>query len=276
MSAPIAEADRIALNALVDGALGAAEAAALEARIAAEPALAAARDEIAAVRAALAGLPREAPSAGFLARIEALAAPESAPEPAPERAPEDGAVRRAARPSVPRWRPRLDGLSRIAATLLATALFASSATYFAVAPSRPSPVAELAAGHRRSLLAATPVDVASSDRHTVKPWLDARIGLSPPAPDLAAQGFPLVGGRVEVLGLQPVPVLVYRHNEHVISLVAVPGGSAASEPAARAEGGFNMLAWRGDGFDFTAVSDLEPGELGGFAAAYRAATAPGG
>ena len=59
--------------------------------------------------------------------------------------------------------------------------------------------------HRRSLLAANPVDVATSDQHTVKPWLDARLGVSPPAINLAGKGFQLVGGRVDVLGGRSVP-----------------------------------------------------------------------
>jgi anti-sigma factor RsiW len=114
--------------------------------------------------------------------------------------------------------------------------------------------------------------VLSSDRHTVKPYLDAHLGLSPPAPDLATQGYPLVGGRVEVIGQQPVPTLVYRHNEHTISVVARPGTTAAAAPKPLASGGYNMVEWSGDGFAFTAVSDLEPDELRSFVADYVTAT----
>ena len=252
---PISQDDRIALNALVDGQLSPSEAAALEARIAAEAALAAARNEIAATRTALRNLPRPAVSPRFLEAIDALAEP----------------AKPAVVPQPPRRNAWFEGWQNIAAAVVITAFLASGATYWLSAP-RPATLEELIAdGHHRSLLAATPVDVQSSDRHTVKPWLDARLGISPPAPDLAPTGYPLVGGRVEVLGGQAVPALVYRHNEHTISLVARPSAAAATVPRAFASGGYNMLEWIANGFAFTVVSDLEPSELAAFVDNYRAA-----
>jgi anti-sigma factor RsiW len=152
-----------------------------------------------------------------------------------------------------------------------TAFLASGATYWLATPRSTSMEELIAAGHHRSLLAATPVDVQSSDRHTVKPWLDAHLGLSPPAPDLASSGYPLLGGRVDVLGQQAVPTLVYRHNEHTISVVALPGSAGTSAPRSLASGGYNMVEWSANGFAFTAVSDLEPSELLSFVNGYRAA-----
>ena len=76
--------------------------------------------------------------------------------------------------------------------------------------------------HRRALLAREAIDIASSDRHTVKPWFDARLAVSPPVVDLAAQGFALVGGRADVVEGLPAPTLVYRLREHLISLTALP------------------------------------------------------
>ena len=255
MSRTLSEDERIALNALVDGELDARTAMVWTAKIGGDPALAAARDEIEAARAAVQAVERPAVSADFLRRIEGLAAPAAAP---------------VARP-VRRW---LDGWQNIAAAIVLTALVASSATYYLAAPRGTSFDQLVADAHRRSLLAASPVDVLSSDRHTVKPWLDARLGVSPPAPDLSAQGYPLLGGRVEVIGQQPVPTLVYRHNEHTISVVAQPASTATIAPSARASGGYNMVAWSGGGFAFTAVSDLEADELSGFVADYLSATKP--
>jgi len=96
--------------------------------------------------------------------------------------------------------------------------------------------------------------------------------LSPPAPDLAEQGFPLLGGRIEVVSEKPVPSLVYRHNEHLISLICLPAGAevSASEPAALDVGGYHMIKWSGKGFSYWAVSDLEPAELAEFGKLYRA------
>ena len=127
----------------------------------------------------------------------------------------------------------------------------------------------VAASHRRGLLATSPVDIASSDRHTVKPWLDAKLGISPPATDLASQGYPLLGGRVDVLGANTVPTLVYRHNEHLITVLAAPGAHSETAPAAETAGGYNIVHWTQGGFGFWAVSDIEPAELAAFVADYR-------
>ena len=83
----------------------------------------------------------------------------------------------------------------------------------------------------RSLMASQPIDVASSDRHTVKPWFNGKLPESPRVVDLTTQGFPLVGGRIDVIGLTPAPTLVYRHRLHVISLTALPARLGADAAA---------------------------------------------
>lgn len=256
MTRTLSEDELIALNALADGELDTAAAATLEQRIVADAALRDAYDTIVAARAAMAGLERPAVSDEFRRRMESLAEPQKPSAAAP----------RSARRSMPA------GWQNIAAAVVITAFLASGLTWLVAVPRSASLDDLIASSHRRSLLAASPVDVLSSDRHTVKPWLDARLGVSPPAPDLAAQGYPLVGGRVDVLGQRPVPTLVYRHNEHVISVVAVPGEAADAAPVETASGGFNMVRWRADGFEFRAVSDLEPDELETFVGDYEKAT----
>src|SRR6202012_189077 len=82
------------------------------------------------------------------------------------------------------------------------------------------------AGHIRGLLAPQPFDVASSDRHTVKPWFTARLPESPQVPDLATQGFSLLGGRVDVIGHDPVATIVYKHAAHTVSLTTLPRGQS--------------------------------------------------
>jgi anti-sigma factor RsiW len=124
--------------------------------------------------------------------------------------------------------------------------------------------------HIRSLMASQPIDVASSDRHTVKPWFNGRIPQAPRVVDLAKEDFPLVGGRIDVVGEVPVPTLVYGHGKHIISLTAVPAsGRANSAPVLSAVGGYNMYRWTEDGVAYWAVSDVASADLDKFAELFR-------
>jgi anti-sigma factor (TIGR02949 family) len=117
------------------------------------------------------------------------------------------------------------------------------------------------------------VDVASTDRHTVKPWFAGRIDYSPPVHDLTSAGFPLEGGRVDVVGGRKVSVLVYRHNQHRIALSLWPATVSGNTAAKVTEhNGFTLAEWRHDGFEMRAVSDVAPNEMAAFAAALDSAT----
>jgi len=111
------------------------------------------------------------------------------------------------------------------------------------------------------------VDVASTDRHTVKPWFAGRIDYSPPVHDLTSAGFPLEGGRVDVVAGRKVSVLVYRHNQHRIALSLWPSSSADAPAKVTTRDGFSLAEWRHGGFEMHAVSDLAPSEMAAFAAA---------
>jgi anti-sigma factor RsiW len=87
--------------------------------------------------------------------------------------------------------------------------------------------------------------------------------------DLTGKGFPLVGGRVDVIGPTPVPALVYRHRQHLISLIAMPASSGARPSGRQMIAGYNVLSWRDDGTAYWAVSDLGIGDLEAFATAFR-------
>jgi anti-sigma factor RsiW len=105
-------------------------------------------------------------------------------------------------------------------------------------------------------------DVASSDQHTVKPWFNGRIDLSPPVTDLAAQGYPLVGGRLDYLNRRPVAALVYKRHQHVINLFVMPAeGGVVPANAAASLNGYNLRHWREGALRFWAVSDLNAAEL---------------
>jgi len=120
---------------------------------------------------------------------------------------------------------------------------------------------QVVAGHIRSLLAPQPFDVASSDRHTVKPWFTARLPESPEVPDLATQGFALLGGRVDVIGHDPVATIVYKHAAHTVSLTTLRPGQSVSDQAVA---GYNVRSWSDADFTYIAVSDLPAADLATF------------
>jgi anti-sigma factor RsiW len=123
-------------------------------------------------------------------------------------------------------------------------------------------VSQVVANHVRSLLAAQLVDVVSSDQHTVKPWFDGKIDFAPEVRDLSANGFPLVGGRLDYLDGKAVAALVYHRNKHPINLFITPALTSRSiSPSAATRRGYNIFSWTNNGMSYWAVSDLNQGEL---------------
>jgi anti-sigma factor RsiW len=127
---------------------------------------------------------------------------------------------------------------------------------------------ELVANHVQSLKAGSLIAVATSDRHTVKPWFQGRLDYAPPVLDMAEAGFPLLGGRVETIRGEPVATLVYKRNQHVLNLYVWP---ANSERAIRsgARKGFNVLSWADSSMQYWLISDADRIPLERFAQAWR-------
>jgi anti-sigma factor (TIGR02949 family) len=123
---------------------------------------------------------------------------------------------------------------------------------------------ELLSAHERALLGRG-VDVVSSDRHTVKPWFNGKLPFSPPVVDLAQDGFPLEGGRLDYAGGHPVAVLVYRRRLHSIDVFVWPSANEDAPPRHFDRNGYHELSWTKSGFVFTAISDLNTAELETFA-----------
>ena len=125
---------------------------------------------------------------------------------------------------------------------------------------------ELVASHFRALMPDHLADVASTDQHTVKPWFTGKLDFSPPVYDLAAQGYTLVGGRLDYLQRRPVAALAYRHRQHIMNLYIWPDSAGHdSAPRAAARQGFHLLHWSQDGMRYSAVSDMNPQDLADFA-----------
>jgi anti-sigma factor RsiW len=135
---------------------------------------------------------------------------------------------------------------------------------------------EAISAHLRSLQSEHLTDVLSSDQHTVKPWFNGKLDLAPPVPDLTAQGFTLIGGRLDFLDGKPVAALVYRRRAHVINVfVGQQPGSGASAAKLQIVQGFNVLRWRDGGLSLLAVSDLNAQELEEFGTKFAAAEKAG-
>jgi anti-sigma factor RsiW len=126
-------------------------------------------------------------------------------------------------------------------------------------------LSDAVAGHVRSMMADHLTDVPTSDQHTVKPWLSSRLTLSPVVKDLAPEGFPLIGGRLDYISGQPSAAVVYRRDRHVINLFALRAADTVdSPPRVSSRDGFNTVRWRMGGVTYIAVSDVEAAQLMAF------------
>ena len=124
---------------------------------------------------------------------------------------------------------------------------------------------QLLASHVRSLMPGHLTDVVSSDQHTVKPWFNGKLDYSPPVSDFAASGFPLLGGRLDYVGLRSVAVLVYGRRQHVINVFLWPVGAGPSRgPDTSTQQGYHLLHWTTSEYSYFVLSDLGLPELDQF------------
>lgn len=154
---------------------------------------------------------------------------------------------------------------------IAAAIILAAVIAFNIVPRLQRPGADqllatqLIASHVRSLMANHLTDVASSDQHTVKPWLDAKLDFAPAVVDLGSEGFPLLGGRLDYLENRPVAALVYQRRKHFINLFVWPKESgAAGTPKTITHQGYQLLHWVDSDFNYWAVSDVSNNDLQAF------------
>jgi anti-sigma factor RsiW len=233
------------VEAYVDGELAPGRSTAFETHLAGCAECQADVERLSANRAVLGEVldPGPAPAA-LRDRIARIAMPPAAP-----------ALDQRARRAQPAWWAQ-------AAALVGVAVLASGATFLTMNQSGLGERGQtLLDAHVRAQAPGRMIDVASADSHTVKPWLDARLDFAPPVRDFTAQGFPLIGGRLDYVDGRRAAVLVYGRRKHVVDVFVRPSGDGARPPAAVDRRGYHLIGWRQDGFDWWAVSDIDANEL---------------
>lgn len=261
------------LHGLVDGELDAANTIAIEAHLKACPDCRAELGQIQEVRELIAAAPlrEQAPDSlhkriDLMIDAEAGAAPRaqaaSRPLPTPPRRLVWVGSGAAAHVLSGRW---LSGA--------ATGLIAASLALAVVMPqlTHTDMEEQLVQSHVRSLLVGHLVDIPTSNRHVVKPWFNGKVDFAPPVPDLADQGFPLVGGRLDYIDDHEVAAIVYRRHLHVINLFVRPAHTLSLPGAVVTHReGYGLVRWTAGGLEYWAVSDVETGDLNLFRQIYLA------
>jgi anti-sigma factor RsiW len=250
------EEAEVLLHALIDGELDAGHAREVEAHIEGCAHCAALMTEYREIRQAMAetDLRYKAPPALRRRIEEALPQPQALPRPQ----------------AVPSRRAVLRGFAMGSAV---SALAATGLVAIVLRNDDQQRIeAEVVSAHLRSLQAGHLTDVISTDQHTVKPWFNGKLDVSPPVIDLTAQGFTLIGGRLDYVDARAIGAVVYKRRQHVINLfVAQTADTELRAAKTNTLQGFNIRRWSDRGLNYWAVSDLGADELAEFGEKFETA-----
>ncbi len=260
MTRPGFEDRSLLLHAALDGELDAAGVIEMERLLAADPDLAAEYARLKALRKAIhAKARRERAPDSLRQRMIELAETKQPPRREAKTAPWRGP---------PSWRS-------FAAAMAATVVATLGLQHLIASGNTPDAALQaIVSAHKRSQISGQPVDVVSTDRHTVKPWLAGKLPIAAEVVDLAEAGFPLAGGRIDIVAGEGVPTLVYKRRAHLISVTELrAAGGETALPRDLAVEGYPVVRWSDGERAYVAVSDLSPTELDAFVAAFRQAAA---
>ena len=250
----------ILLHALLDDELDAGNARDVEGHLADCPRCAAQLDAYRAMRHAM-----SAPQLRYAAPMSLRRRIEAALPSAPLRVP--------VTPRAPsRW-SMLKGFAM--GTALSTAMAASLFVAVIRTDQDQRLLGDVVTAHVRSLQGEHLTDVQTSDQHTVKPWFNGKVDVAPPVVDLTAQGFTLLGGRLDYIDGRAVASIVYRRRTHVINLFVTQGDGSADHGANATMQGFNIRHWTAPGLAFFAISDINAQELQEFVDKFNVSLHPG-
>jgi anti-sigma factor RsiW len=255
------EESEILLHALLDSELDAGHARDVEAHVAACPRCAAELGQLRALHTAISAAElRFSAPASLRARVGAMvpAAPAMIP---------------AAPPPVSSRRALLKGFAL--GSMLSGALAASLMITVMRLDQDQRIVGDVVSAHLRSLQVEHLTDVQTSDQHTVKPWFNGRLDVAPPVIDLTAQGFTLLGGRLDHIDGRAVAAIVYRRRNHVLNLFVAPGAGSKREVKTATVQGYNVKSWSDQGLNFWVVSDVNAEELQEFVDKFQVAARSG-
>jgi anti-sigma factor RsiW len=263
MTTSLRDNDELLLTAYCDGELDPAAASEFERRLETDTSLKDRYSHLMSLRQAIHSLPKAEMPSDLQARIQARLNAEQA----------DAARTNDAGNSNVTVLRRRPGRSWSFQALAASAVFGAVISGSVLRTidhfgQRDTLASEVVAGHIRGLMAPQPFDIASSDRHTVKPWFTSRLPESPQVPDLSAEGFVLLGGRVDVIDNRPVATIVYKHAAHTVSLTTLRPGQTVPD---RTIDGYNVRSWSDGNFTYVAVGDLPSEDLVVFERAFIAA-----
>ena len=246
------QSDALQVHAFVDGELDLASQLAMEQRVQQEGDLRAVVEDIRQLRESVGeGADYHAAPAALRARLTGLLAPQEQP------------TSTAQRLSVPQWVNRRLGWRPLVAGMGFAAVLAVAVNMAWLQSWDGQRIAEdVVASHVRSTLGEHLVDVASSDHHTVKPFLSSRLGFSPPVSELQIPGSVFVGGRVDYLDGRPVAALVYRQGQHIVNSYVWPATASDSNPSYGVERGYQTAHWTHNRMTHWVVSDVNREEFG--------------
>jgi anti-sigma factor RsiW len=244
------------MSSLLDGELSGEESRALIAHAEDCPQCARYRDELGRLGSHLVLVREKAPRT-LLHRVRASLAVETAAHLAPQ------ANEPLQMGGIARFGSRLRPYVAQAAAVLVACILSIAATWWWVRAidTRDALARDVVSAHVRSLLQDNAVQIASADTHTVKPWFAGRLEFAPVVKDLSAEGFRLIGGRVDYVGGRRVAALMYRRNLHQVTVFIWPASGETTAPVRPRLDGYNLVFWTRAGMTFWAISDLNEHEL---------------
>jgi anti-sigma factor RsiW len=245
------------VNAFVDGELDLNSQLEMEQRLAAEPALRKQVEELRELRESVRAHAayHSAPDAVRRRMATLMDSPQASSQ--AQRRPTP-----AHNTSLGEWVQRWLGWRPLAASLSFAAVLAVAVNVVRIQSSNDERLTDdVVASHVRSTLGQHLVDVASSDHHTVKPFLSAKLGFSPPVEELQVPGSVFLGGRIDYLDGRPVAALVYKQGEHVVNSFVWPSAASDSKPILSTERGFRTAHWSHNGMAHWVISDVNSEEF---------------